>query len=268
MPSSIAMVVLDWAGTTVDHGSLAPVRTLQRVFAGRGIELADAVARRDMGIAKIDHIRKLLAEPEVHSEWQRLGNSPATEREVEALYKEFIPLQMACLLDYAKLIDGVLPVVEGLRASGIRIGGTTGYTRPMLEALEAAATPQGYTTDESLCPDDVGAGRPHPFMCYELAVRLRASPLWTCVKIGDTVSDVEEGRNAGMWTIAITRTGNMTGLSEEKWNALSPEAQAAKSEVAHTSLQKHAPHFIVPSVADILPVIAEIEQRILRGERP
>lgn len=266
--SAIAAVIFDWAGTTVDHGSLAPVRTLQRVFAGREITVVDDVARRDMGLAKRDHIRKLLAEPEVHAEWQRHYQRPADESDIDALYREFIPLQMACLLDYAQVIDGVIPVVDTLRSRGIRIGGTTGYTRAMLEALEAAAREQGYRTDVSLCPEDVGAGRPHPFMCYQLAVDLKASPLSAFVKIGDTISDIEEGRNAGMWTIGVLRTGNMIGLSAQDWDALPAADKRAALDRAEAAMRKHDAHYLIESVADALPVIEEIESRIKRGERP
>ena len=269
MPKSpVAMVVFDWAGTAVDHGSLAPIRTLQKVFAGHGFDVPDAVMRRDMGLAKRDHIRKLLREPEVVELWRAASRPLATETDVDSLYAEFIPLQTACLLEYAEVIDGVIPVVDTLRDRGVRIGGTTGYTRPMLDALEAAACSQGYAPDASLCPDDVGAGRPQPFMCYQLAVTLKAAPLWTCVKVGDTVSDIEEGRNAGMWTIALARTGNMVGLSLAEWQALTGHEQATALATATTSLESHYPHFIVPGLADIQPAIAEIEARIIRGERP
>ena len=58
-------VILDWAGTTVDHGSLAPVRVLQQVFAAHGVPISEAQARRDMGVLKKDHIRAILFEPSV-----------------------------------------------------------------------------------------------------------------------------------------------------------------------------------------------------------
>jgi phosphonoacetaldehyde hydrolase len=265
---SIAAVVFDWAGTVVDHGSLAPVRTLQRVFAARHIQLADDIVRRDMGIAKRDHIRNLLAEPEVSAEWQQLYYRPAAETDVDAIYGEFIPLQIACLLEFAQVIDGVVPVVETLRSRGIRIGGTTGYTRPMLETLEAAARQQKYCTDASLCPEDVGAGRPHPFMCYQLAVNFKVYPLSACVKIGDTISDVEEGRNAGMWTIGLLRTGNMIGLSLENWEALPAFDQQAALTRAQAAMREHGAHYVTESVADALPILDEIEARIAQGDKP
>ena len=52
------------------HGSLAPVRTLERVLSDAGIRVPQAVIRRDMGLAKLDHITRLLEEPEVIAAWK------------------------------------------------------------------------------------------------------------------------------------------------------------------------------------------------------
>src|SRR5882724_6319569 len=105
-------VILDWAGTTIDHGSLAPVRTLQRVFAEKGLVLSDAVARKDMGLAKRDHIRNLLAEPEVIADWVQEYGSQPQRVDADELYAQFIPLQMECLSEYSQLIAGVAETVE------------------------------------------------------------------------------------------------------------------------------------------------------------
>lgn len=266
--SPIAAVVFDWAGTVVDHGSLAPIRTLQRVFATREIEVADEVARRDMGLAKRDHIRNLLAEPEVAALWQSRHGRASYESDVDAIYADFIPLQTACLLDSSHVIEGVVPIVEELRARGIRIGGTTGYTREMMQALEVQARSEGYSPDRYLCPDDVGAGRPHPFMCYRLAADLHAAPLSACVKIGDTLSDIDEGRNAGMWTVGILRTGNMVGLSAEDWAKLPSSRQQEKLARAESLMRARQAHYVVNSVAEILPVLDQIAQRIQAGAHP
>lgn len=264
----IPAVVFDWAGTMVDHGSLAPVRTLQRVFALRSIEIDDAVARRDMGLAKQDHIRRLLAEPEVRQVWERQYNRIPDESDVHALYQDFIPLQTACLQEFSTVIDGVVPVINELRSRGVRIGGTTGYTRPMLETLEQAARAQGYFTDRSLCPEDVNAGRPLPLMCYHLALDLNIAPLSACVKVGDTLSDIDEGRNAGMWTVGVTRTGNMVGLSAAEWAALPAHEQQSRVAAASSQMLNRGANFVLASVADILPVIDIIAARIAAGEQP
>jgi phosphonoacetaldehyde hydrolase len=245
-------VVFDWAGTVIDHGSRAPVAALQDVFEAAGMPISIDEARRDMGIAKKDHIRCILA--------TRNGAAPP-EAEVEALYADFLPKQTECLGRYSQVIAGVPRACEALRSRGIRIGSTTGYTRPMLEFLLERAREQGFAPDCALCPQDVpGGGRPAPWMCYLNAIQLKVSPMWSMVKIGDTPSDIAEGLNAGMWTIGVTRTGNEAGLTEEEWNGASAEERRDVLARARVRLEE--------SVADCMDIIDEISGRILAGEKP
>ena len=184
MPSTTAKipaVFLDWAGTVVDHGSIAPVNALENIFHEFGVNAPRPVVRRYMGLAKKDHIRKMLEEPEVKEQWISLHHAPPQERDVEQMYAKFEPQMMEVLAGYATVISGVPEAVEDMRARGIKIAGTTGYTRPMLDRLEALAARQGYRTDRSLAPEDAGGGRPFPWMCYRLAIDLRIYPL-SCVR--------------------------------------------------------------------------------------
>ncbi|HXM40578.1 MAG TPA: phosphonoacetaldehyde hydrolase [Bryobacteraceae bacterium] len=255
----VTAVILDWAGTTVDHGSLAPVRTLQKLFAWRGMTVTEEEARRDMGIHKKDHIRALLG---------ATTGQPPDEAAVEDLFAAFIPMQMKCLAAYSAVIPGVAATVDKLRARSVKIGSTTGYTRPMLNLLLATAASQGYQPDCALCPDDTGAGRPWPWMCYLNAIRLGTYPMRTMVKIGDTVSDIEEGSNAGMWTIGIARTGNMIGLTAEGFAALPATEQAVRLDTAHRKLSGAGAHYVADAVADCIPLVDAIEERLEKGERP
>ena len=63
MSFPVKAVVFDWAGTMVDFGCMAPVEALIEVFAGEGVALSAAEARRDMGKAKHDHLTAILADP-------------------------------------------------------------------------------------------------------------------------------------------------------------------------------------------------------------
>jgi phosphonoacetaldehyde hydrolase len=266
--SVIPAVFLDWAGTVVDHGSVAPVKALEAVLASAGVSVPPAVIRRDMGLAKKDHVRRLLHENEVIQQWKSLYGAEPAETDVERLYAQLAPKMMETLSVYSQVIAGVPETAAQLRARGMKLAGTTGYTRPMLDTIEKLAAQQGYATDASLSPEDVGAGRPFPWMCYQLAIDLRVYPLSSCVKVGDTESDMCEGRNAGMWTIGVTRSGNGSGLTELEWantDALEQNrivARAAK-ELTHAGA-----HYTAESVAHIMPVLNEIEARIRRGERP
>src|SRR5207249_924988 len=188
-------VILDWAGTAVDYGSLAPVRTLERVFARADVALTDSEIRRAMGLPKKDHIREILSIPRVRNEWARFHRNLPCETDVERLYDDFVPLQFSCLLEYSAIIPGVVEALERFRIRGLKIGTTTGYTREMLDLLVEASKKAGYVPDCSLAPGDVGAGRPLPFMIYENAVRLRVYPLPAIVKIGDTAADIQDRKS-------------------------------------------------------------------------
>jgi phosphonoacetaldehyde hydrolase len=261
-------VILDWAGTTVDHGSLAPIRVLQKIFSHRGIEITEDEARRDMGVLKKDHIRALLRLPRVTVEWERRYQRTPGEEDVESLFADFIPEQMACLAECSTLISGVNETVRRLRDRGLKIGSTTGYTRSLMDILLPHAAGQGYSPDCTICPDDVGAGRPFPWMIYENAVRMRVYPLEATVKIGDTFSDIEEGLNAGTWAVAVAQTGNMIGLTEEQWGALSQGERSLRLQDAHRKLLDAGAHYVVDTLAETHAVLDQIEARLRSGDHP
>jgi phosphonoacetaldehyde hydrolase len=261
-------VILDWAGTTVDFGCQAPVVVLLEIFAARGVPISIAEARQSMGLLKKDQIRAICSTPEVQERWRRRYGSAPAEKEVEALFADFIPRQLSCLAMHSDLVPGAAEAVARLRERGLKIGSTTGYTRPMLQMLLDCAGAQGYRPDSAVCPDDVGAGRPLPWMCYQNAINLKAYPLEACVKIGDTVSDIQEGLNAGMWTIAVAATGNEVGLTEQEFNALDAHDQESRTRQARERLAGAGAHYVTDSIANCDDVLDDIEARLRVGETP
>ncbi|MFZ1889384.1 MAG: phosphonoacetaldehyde hydrolase [Candidatus Binataceae bacterium] len=264
----VKAVIFDWAGTTVDHGSLAPVRVLQQVFARRGVPISEDDARRDMGILKKDHLRKILLQPSVSAQWHKASRRAAGEADVDSLFADFVPLQLECIVAHSDVIDGVAETTARLRRRGIKIGSTTGYTRAMLDLILGPAARQGYLPDCSITPDEVGAGRPFPWMIFANAIRLQVEPLAAIVKIGDTVVDIEEGLRAGVWTIGVARTGNLIGLSSEDFAALPSAEKASRLERARAQLIAAGAHLVIDTVADCEPALDAIESRLHNGERP
>ena len=261
--AKLKAVVLDWAGTTVDFGSLAPARTLQRVFADANIQLSDAELRRDMGLPKKDHIRKILALAKVLDAWRALHGSSPLESDVDNIYQRFVPLQLACLGEYSDLIPGVLDSVKRFRERGLKIASTTGYTRAMLDLLLEKSAKAGYTPDCSLSPEDVGTGRPAPFMLYECAVRLQVYPLAAIAKVGDTPADIEEGLNAGAWSIGVAGTGNGIGLSYAEFQALPASQRESRLADARGELEGAGAHYVVGTLAELDAVLDDIGARLL-----
>jgi phosphonoacetaldehyde hydrolase len=265
-PLHIRAIILDWAGTSVDHGSMAPVLALQTLFAQHGITLSAEDARRDMGLLKRDHIQAILALPNIRAEWNSITGQESGNAEVLSLFEEFGPLQMKIIAQHSQLIPGVAQAVKDWQSRGILIGSTTGYTRQMLAPVLTQAAQQGFQPDASVCPEEVGAGRPAPWMLMKNAQLLDVYPPSTCVKIGDTIVDIEEGRNAGMWTIGLTKTGNLVGLNRHEW-ALLPEAtKKVRLGRAREILIGAGADFVAEDLASCNQALAKIERRLRSGK--
>jgi len=261
-------VVLDWAGTIVDFGSRAPVAALQSVFERAGVPVTIAEVRESMGLAKRAHIRSILNNARVREAWRSMHGAAPGERTVERLYELFIPSQIEVLKDHSRLIPGVADAVQRMRSRGLKIATTTGYNREMLDYLLGSAARQQFVPDCALCPDDAPSGRPRPWMCYLAAIRLEVYPMSTMVKIGDTPVDIEEGRNAGMWTIGVTRTGNEVGVTEDEWTALAESDREQRLAVAENRLRDAGAHFVLQSVADCDAILDRIDALLREGRPP
>jgi len=261
-------VILDWAGTTLDYGCFAPAVVFVEVFKRHGVAITTEQAREPMGAHKKVHIRMISEIEAVRSLWQDVHGGPPDEDDVEQMFRDFVPLQLDCLANYADLIPGTLEAVAEFRRRGLKIGSTTGYTTEMMEVLQEEARKRGYVPDSSVCAAEVPAGRPHPWMCLQNAINLQLYPMEAFVKVGDTLPDIAEGLNAGMWTIGLAKTGNELGLTEQEIAALEPQVLRGKLDRARQRFRQAGAHYVVDAIAEVSPVLDEINARLAHGERP
>lgn len=261
-------VIFDWAGTTVDYGCFAPMMVFIEGFRARGVEITLAEARIPMGKHKRDHIAAIMAMPRVNALWREVHGAEPTEADIDAVFADFIPRQIDIIADYADLIPGTVETVTALRERGMQIGSCTGYTAAMMDALIPVAAANGYKPDFIVTGDQVLAGRPEPWMALHNAQLMRAYPLSALVKVGDTVADIDEGLNAGMWTVGIAKTGNELGMTAAEVAALDDAALKARLAPVYDKLYQAGAHYVIAGIADMLPVIDAIESRLAAGERP
>lgn len=263
----IEAVVLDWAGTTMDYGCMAPVQAFRAVFDEEGVPISVVEARRPMGAHKREHIRQITSDPEVRGRWQQSKGQLPTDADVERMFERFIPIQLDCLADYAALIDGTVELVTALRARGMKIGSTTGYTTEMMAINLREAKRQGYEPDATVCASEVPAGRPYPYMCFENAVRLGASDVRRVVKVDDTIPGIAEGRTAGMWTIGLALSGNEVGLPLDAWRALPEDERRRLRAGAYERMYAAGADFVVDDIRGVLACVEEIQARLERAAR-
>jgi phosphonoacetaldehyde hydrolase len=258
----VKAVVLDWAGTMIDFGCMAPVRALVDVFREEGVSLSVEDARRDMGKAKLDHLRAILAHPGVHQRWIAEKGTAPTEPDIDRIYGRLVPAMKEAATKTAVLIPGAAQTVADLRALDIRIGSGTGYTREMMADILPKAAAQGYAPDVVVCAGETPSGRPAPLMAWKALIELDAWPARACVKIDDAPVGIEEGRLAGCWTVGLSASGNGLGLDLEAYSALAPQERRERTARAEKSLREAGADFVIDDISFLMPVIHDIAARI------
>jgi len=249
------LVIFDWAGTVVDFGCRAPIAALLEAFSVRGVKLEERSARADMGKSKLDHVRALLARPEVCKAWIMANGAPPDETDVAALMHALGPLMREAAADAAELVPGVEATVEALRAAGLRIGSSTGYSREMMEPVLTRAAAQGYTPDHLVCAGETPAGRPAPLMIYKACAELGVWPLSRVVKVDDSEVGIEEGRAAGCFTVGVAASGNGLGLSRAAFEALDHDDRKARLGAVGARLKASGADIVIETVADLVAAL-------------
>jgi len=232
-------LVLDWSGTTADEYVLAPAVVFVDVFKKYNVEISMAEARGPMGLRKDLHILELTKVPEIRERWKTVYGKYPDQSDVDDMFKDFVPMQLACLRKYTTLLPHVAEVTQKFQKEGIKIGSSTGFVRSMVDILEEDAKKQGYTPDASVAGDEVINGaRPKPFMVYRNLDLMNVHPIQSVVKVDDTVSGVGEALEAGCWGVGIARYSNYMDMDTLEEAGSLPEEKRGISckKLVHTML--------------------------------
>lgn len=240
--SRIKAVIFDWAGTTVDYGCFAPVQAFVEAFKHYGIEPTMAEVREPMGMLKIDHIRTMLNMPRIKACWTEKYGAEPTEENVAQVYGIYEEMPLGILDQFADPKPETLGAVAKLRKKGIKIGSTTGYNDKMMSIVVPAAKANGYEPDVWFSPDSTNQkGRPYPYMIFRNMEALGITDVRSVLKVGDTISDIKEGKNAGVWSAGVVVGSSEMGLTQAEYEALSEsEKETRCKEVAEKFLNAGA----------------------------
>ena len=201
----IQLAMFDMAGTTVNDkvdGHPLMVISMMRAFAKHGIELTPDVINKHRGKQKSEAIQTLLKEVADLS-------STDAERVGDGIYCDFLH-ELESNFSSISEIDGTTELFRHLKSKDIYVGVGSGF--PM-QVVQAIISRLGWLDEELLdyvgSAEQVGVGRPNPKMIHDAMQQLGITDGLAVVKIGDTVVDVQEGKNAGAWTVAVL-TGSQT----------------------------------------------------------
>nr|WP_300309160.1 phosphonoacetaldehyde hydrolase [Halomonas sp.] len=267
-PQSIQAVIFDWAGTMVDFGSFAPTQIFVEAFAEFGVDISLEEARGPMGMGKWDHIRTLCNDADIAERYRESKGHLPNDDDVTAIYQRFMPLQVAKVAEYSDVIPGTLDTLAALRNRGIKIGSCSGYPAEVMAKVVELARENGLKVDHVVATDDVPNGRPHPAQSLANVIALGISDVAACVKVDDTAPGLLEGRAAGMWTVALTCSGNTMGLDYHAFEQLSEEELTVRRDHVREQLAPAGAHYFIDTIADLPEVIEDIQARLARGETP
>lgn len=209
-------VILDGSGTLIRSN---PAYVFQRVFSNAGISITLEEASRPMGMRKDLHIQTILNLPEVKSMWKANYGSDPTKEDALDLYATYVPLQIQSLEEGVDLLPGAKETVLALQDMDIKVGLTTGFSGEMLDVIWGQLVEEGVILDVAVSGDDVLHGsRPAPFMLYHCLEMMNAFPIHGVLKVDDTPIGIQEGLNAGCWTMGVTTYSDLRdeGEDEEK----------------------------------------------------
>lgn len=267
-PQQVQAVIFDWAGTVVDFGSFAPTQIFVEAFAEFGMQVSLEEARGPMGMGKWDHIRTLCNVPEIAERYKaKFGRTPSDE-DVTAIYERFMPLQIEKIAEHSALIPGALEVISTLKSTGEKVGSCSGYPKVVMDKVVELAAKNGYMADCVVATDEVPNGRPHPAQSLANVIALGVSDVAACVKVDDTWPGIVEGRSAGMWTVALTCSGNALGLTYEQFKQLPADKLQAERERIEAMFSDSRPHYMIDTIVDLPEVLADINRRLSNGEMP
>ncbi|WP_134677241.1 MULTISPECIES: phosphonoacetaldehyde hydrolase [Pseudomonas] len=267
-PTHLQAVILDWAGTVVDFGSFAPTQIFVEAFAEFGVQVSLDEARGPMGMGKWDHIRTLCNVPEIAERYRAAFGHPPTDDDVTAIYERFMPLQIEKIADHSALIPGALEAIATLRDKGLKIGTCSGYPAVVMAKVVDLARDNGYVPDHVVATDEVPNGRPYPAQSLANVIALGISDVAACVKVDDTWPGILEGRSAGMWTVALTCSGNALGLTFDQYKALPQDKLEQERKRIGQMFEGSRPHYLIDTIAELPAVIDDINARLARGETP
>lgn len=265
--NKVELVVFDWAGTTTDYGSQAPVQVFDRTFSDIGLHFTKEEINAPMGMEKKAHIRSMLSQERGKAMWESVFGRPWNEVDIQHLYQSFENTLSKVVAQYSIPIPGVAAAVDELRKEGIKIGSTTGYTSEMMEYVLPVAKEGGYAPDTVVTPDITGHSRPSPFMIYECMRRSNVYPASHVVKVGDTVMDILEGKNAGAWTVGIIIGSNLMGMSQEEYDAAEKEDIARKKKEVEQIYLEAGADYVIDSIRELPETILKINLRLAEEEK-
>ena len=194
----IRCCIFDLGGTIVDKYSLSPLLSLSNAFGLRRIMIPSNILSKDMGKMKLDHIKLLCNEPVVKDKYPDLDPID--------VYRDFNKFQINYMDNYLDIIPETKQCIKYLDDKSIRTGITTGFNKEQMDIAIEKLRLDGIILESAVSSSCIpNASRPNPDMINENMDRLNIRSPKHVIKIDDTEVGIQEGINAGCYTVGVAK---------------------------------------------------------------
>ncbi|MCC7667749.1 2-aminoethylphosphonate--pyruvate transaminase [Liquorilactobacillus satsumensis] len=261
---TVKAVVFDWAGTTIDYGSRAPILAYQEVFSYFNIPITVSLIRKYIGREKYEQTKLILDDPDEKKIWKEIYPHLSDQDMLDKIYTKLEELIPNILTVTSTLKPGMSQLIAYLEENGIRSATTSGYSQKMLTTLIPLAKKQGFNPLFNITADQtLHIGRPYPDMLNLAINKLQIHDHSQVIKVGDTVNDILEARNAGTISVALIEGGNLSGLTEDEYYSLSPEERQKDKDNIFAQLKEANPDYIINNLSELSDIIENLNKRTL-----
>lgn len=271
---SVRACIFDWSGTLIDKYSFAPVNALITTLKDYNIDPKVHDIRQSMGVKKDKHIQHILNIPDIKSQWLNNFDSPPSHEDINDIYKKFKHNQKNIITEYTELFPEAKQLFRELKrsrkTSQIKIAGTTGFSSDITNIILNDIKKQGIFFDTWVSGDDVNYGsRPNPFMLYKCMENLNIPEIKSVIKIDDTVAGIQEGLNAGCWTVGVVKWSNHLNVeSIDDYMKLTLNEKFSIKNNCKEKFKQNGAHFVIDNIYDMRKVIKAVNEKLNNGIKP
>ena len=187
----IKAVLFDLIGTTVSETDPEIINNcFEKAFSDNNIPVDTSLIKKDRGKDKRLIITNVL-------KFQQLSLS-----HVQDIYTSFKKNVLANINKFSEN-DGAKEIFLYLQDRNIKLGIGTGLERDIFTEIFYRLNWNNIHFDYIGIGNETGRGRPYPDMIFDMMNKLSVLDKGEFLKVGDTVADIEEGKNAKVLTAVI-----------------------------------------------------------------
>jgi len=187
---AIKAVFFDFIGTTIlEKNNDVVITCFQLAFDDFGIKIEKEILKQHRGKNKREMISEILK-----SEKKDLTQQPA----IFDAFKKHFTNNLSQFQENKDLNS----TMAHLRSKNVKVGVGTGLPRDVMQVLLEHFGWERFSFDYISTSDEIGKGRPAPEMIIDMMVKLHLNS-YQFLKVGDTVADIQEGKNANVMTAAL-----------------------------------------------------------------